>query len=802
TAPVLSAAPDNITVECSAVPSAATITATDNCDAPEVLYNEVRTNGATANDYTLTRTWTATDVSGNSSSQTQVITVEDQTAPVLSAGPDNVTVSCGASLLPSNTGTAAATDNCTESGDINITYTDSEKPSVCGGSFTRTWTAKDESNNSSSHEQIITVTPAALPTMAEQNAVTISIACGSAPVPSTLPFTNGLSGDCELSGNSFNSTFTLVENTCGATYIESWTATDTCGREIISVSRTVTVIQDMGTLESIVFFSSEGAIGNTGVSNVTGDIGTNVGAITGFNSPSKLSGSTDHANEVTIHAKKDLMNLYIHLSNIPVSVSTHDPVFGNGETLSAGVYSIGAAGSVVGNLTLDGQNNPNSIFVFKYNGAFSVGAGSNIILTNGQKASNVFWIAEGAISIGASSAIKGTLLAHTGAVSLGAGCDLEGRMFSTTGAVTLNSSNVYLPKGSSNIPIICVNNSLSSDALLGSVAKFTLFTGAGAISNIGASGIIGDLGSNAGAITGFENSTTSLVSNIYNTDAVTAEAKADLENAYQALSNKVGNAINPALAGTTLTPGVYSVTEAGTLTGTVTLDGEGDPNAEFVIKFGGAFSTEAQSRVVLINGARSSNVFWIAEGAISLGASSFMKGTLIAHNAAVSMGARGNLEGRMLTNRGAIDFNTAVAYMSYLKCVNTVPSSRNSPTNELSSTSKNEEVSDEAVTDEKSSRENLSANAPFQLEATTLMAYPNPFVNSTLVTFTLQYDDANTTLVLYDLKGTMIEMLFNGKVDGNQKHEIKFNGENVDPGVYIFRLSTSKENKNFKVIMK
>jgi hypothetical protein len=630
----------------------------------------------------------------------------------------------------------------------------------------------------------------ALPTMTVPEGATISVACGGGPVGSILPFTNGLSGDSLIEGNSNPSTFSPVDSDAcgGGSYIETWTAVDSSGRELDPVSRKVTVVQDMGALESFVFFSSDGAVGNTGASQVKGDIGTSKGAITGFGSPSEFNGSKASANPLATQAKKDLMNLYIHLANIPVTSLTHAPVFGNGETLSAGVYSIAAAGSLVGNLTLDAEENPSSLFILKYNGAFSVGAASKVILINGAKASNVFWIAEGAISVGAASTIKGNLLAHTGAVSMGAGCDLEGRMFSTTGAVTLDSGNAYLPSGPSDIPIICVNSAGFSQEILGSVANFTLFTSAGAVSNVGASGIIGDVGSNAGAITGFETSANALINNVYNADQVTAQAKMDLERAYQMLSAlKATKEGTPTLTtGIVLLPGFYSTIGAGTLTGTVTLDAQGDDNALFVIRFGGAFSTEAQSRVNLINGARYSNVFWVAEGAISLGASSFMKGNLISHNAAVSMGARGNLEGRMLSTGGAIGFNTAVAYTSYLKCVTSGEVQVKNTKKIVSTKSTISKVLDGGI----------------ELETTELIAYPNPFTSSAIASFALPYDEANATLILYDLRGAVIQVLYNGNVNVNQKYEIPFNSQNLTKGIYFFRLSTSNEVKNLKVIMK
>src|SRR6185369_757836 len=94
----------------SAVPTAPTLTATDNCDpAPAVTSSEVRTNGTCADRYTLRRTWTAADRCGNTSSCTQVLTVVDTTPPMLAACPPDATVECSA--VPTAP-TLTATDNC------------------------------------------------------------------------------------------------------------------------------------------------------------------------------------------------------------------------------------------------------------------------------------------------------------------------------------------------------------------------------------------------------------------------------------------------------------------------------------------------------------------------------------------------------------------------------------------------------------------------------------------------------------------------------------------------------------------
>src|SRR4051812_15231555 len=81
TPPVISGVPANTTVECSAVPAAASPTATDDTDPnPSISLNESSTqsaSGCSHSNYILTRTWTASDSSGNTSTAVQQITVHD-----------------------------------------------------------------------------------------------------------------------------------------------------------------------------------------------------------------------------------------------------------------------------------------------------------------------------------------------------------------------------------------------------------------------------------------------------------------------------------------------------------------------------------------------------------------------------------------------------------------------------------------------------------------------------------------------------------------------------------------------------
>ncbi|MFK2821346.1 hypothetical protein U0L90_14575, partial [Flavobacteriaceae sp. LMIT009] len=128
--------PADATVECDNVPDAATLTATDNCGDATVTFSEERADGDCPSNYTLTRTWTATDECGNESSHTQTITVQDITAPAfVEELPADATVECD--NVP-DAATLTATDNC---GDATVTFSEERADGDCPSNYTltRTW---------------------------------------------------------------------------------------------------------------------------------------------------------------------------------------------------------------------------------------------------------------------------------------------------------------------------------------------------------------------------------------------------------------------------------------------------------------------------------------------------------------------------------------------------------------------------------------------------------------------------------------------------------------------------------------
>jgi hypothetical protein len=202
----------------------------------------------------------------------------------------------------------------------------------------------------------------------------------------------------------------------------------------------------------------------------------------------------DDTSSQTLQAKTDLIALYDALVALTVTDTGHVPTYG-AETLGPGVYYQAGATNITGTLTLDASDDPDALFVFRCDGAFTTGASAEVVLINGATSSNVWFVSEGAASTGADTIFRGSIIANQAAVSTGAGTSVEGRMFAITGAVGIGAASIFTrPTGTSVMT-------------LGLLDLFNLFTGTGNISNTGASEIQLSIGTNSGTITGFDTAT-------------------------------------------------------------------------------------------------------------------------------------------------------------------------------------------------------------------------------------------------------------------------------------------------------
>ncbi|MBP7809204.1 MAG: DUF3494 domain-containing protein [Bacteroidia bacterium] len=414
---------------------------------------------------------------------------------------------------------------------------------------------------------------------------------------------------------------------------------------------------NLGSTVNFELFTSVGAVTNSGISHVTGHVGTNSGSSTGFGN---VNGVMNDNNGASALAATDLLTAYNQL-NATISTFFPAPLLGNGQILNAGVYSVSGAATLNLDLTLNGQGNPNAVFIIKISGPLSTNAGSKVKLINSAKACNVFWKIEGLVSMGAGTSMKGTIIANNAAINMNAGDTLEGRALSINGAVTVDGVMAYTPVG-------CGSPTLTGPAApnLASTACYGIFTASGPLTNTGITFVTGDVGTNVGLCTGFNTlNVTGMVHPI--PDGSTAAAAADLGNVYTYLNALPYDIelLYPAQFGNNLvlTPHTYIMNAAASLTDTLYLNGMGNANAVFVIKINGALSTSTYAKVILTNGTQSKNIFWLVNGAVNLNSYADFKGTIVANNGAVSLNTGVMLDGRAFTTTGTFLTDAMTANM-------------------------------------------------------------------------------------------------------------------------------------------
>lgn len=193
---------------------------------------------------------------------------------------------------------------------------------------------------------------------------------------------------------------------------------------------------------------------------------------------------------------------------------------------------------------------------------------------------------------------------------------------------------------------------------LGTARSFAVLAGT-TVTNTGPSTISGDLGVSPGsAVVGFPPGT---VSNgvIHAADAVALQAQADVTTAYNDAAGRATTAtVTADLGGQTLVAGVYTGGALG-LTGALTLDAQGDPNAVFVFQAASTLITASTSSVNLINGANPCNVYWQVGSSATLKTNSVFVGTVLAlTSVAANTGA--TVQGRLLARNGEVTLDNNV----------------------------------------------------------------------------------------------------------------------------------------------
>ncbi|MDQ3190884.1 MAG: ice-binding family protein [Bacteroidota bacterium] len=498
---------------------------------------------------------------------------------------------------------------------------------------------------------------------------------------------------------------------------------------------------NLGTTANFVLFSTDGAVSNSGISQLTGKVGTNNGSNTGFGN---VNGGMHEADGVTAQAVADLLVAYNQLDAATPGFFPA-PLLGNGQTLNAGVYAITGATTLNLELILDAQNNSSAVFIFQIAGPFSTNASSKVKLINGAQACNVFWKVEGLVDMATGTTMRGTIIANNAGINMNTGDTLEGRALTTAGAITVDGVLAYTPSGCGS-PVLTGPMAPT----LGAVGCFGIFSSDGPVENAGITNVIGDVGCNVGLTTGFD---PLLVSGTIHPipDGTTANAAADLLVAYNYLNGQAHDIelLYPAQFGgnLVLTPHTYILNGATTFTDTLYLNAQGVANAVFVIKIEGALETSTFSNVVLINGAQAKNVYWLVNGAVDINDNSVFNGTIISQGA-INLFTGVEINGRALTGVGALATNAinGAADIDPATCPY-VPSSINKIT-----------------------------------ENKTVEIFPNPFTNSTTITFD-NIDNINKVeLRLYNTLGKEV---MNKNITSNST---SIDTSNLTSGVYFYKV--------------
>ena len=190
---------------------------------------------------------------------------------------------------------------------------------------------------------------------------------------------------------------------------------------------------------------------------------------------------------------------------------------------------------------------------------------------------------------------------------------------------------------SNNIAIVAITLFAFAVATPASVsaqnlASFGILAGS-TITNTGPSVINGNVGLSPGSsITGFPPEIVVAPGAIFNSDATAVQAQVQLITLFNTLSALpvTHNLSGPNLGGLTLTPGVYGFSSSAQLTGGLTLNALGNPNALFVINVGSTLTTASGASISLINGAQASNVFFKVGSSATLGSTTAFQGDIVA----------------------------------------------------------------------------------------------------------------------------------------------------------------------------
>jgi hypothetical protein len=198
----------------------------------------------------------------------------------------------------------------------------------------------------------------------------------------------------------------------------------------------------LGTAEAFAVLAGTPAVTNAGPTVITGNLGIHPAAeVTGF-PPGQVIGTIHAADAVARRAKSDLGTAYDDAAGR--SGSTVSGGILGGKTLVPGVYNSGGAiFDLTGTLTLDGLDDPDSVWIFQASSSLVTASASSVAFINGAQPCNVFWQVTSSATLGSGSHFVGTILALT-SITLASGVTVDGRVLARNATVTLINDTIAI----------------------------------------------------------------------------------------------------------------------------------------------------------------------------------------------------------------------------------------------------------------------------------------------------------------------------------------------------------------------
>jgi ice-binding like protein len=195
----------------------------------------------------------------------------------------------------------------------------------------------------------------------------------------------------------------------------------------------------LGTAAPFAVLAGTPKVASTGATVINGNLGISpAAAVTGF-PPGIVNGATHTADAVAVQAQSDLTAAYTDAAGRPVT-ATHGTL--GGLTLASGVYNAGGVVlDLTGTLTLDGQDDPSSVWIFQATSSLVTASSSKVKLINGASSCRVFWQVTSSATLGSGSTFVGTIMALT-SITMDSGVTMHGRALARNGEVSLINDTI------------------------------------------------------------------------------------------------------------------------------------------------------------------------------------------------------------------------------------------------------------------------------------------------------------------------------------------------------------------------